>query len=191
MYLVSILLKTMNKLILLLACLCFSFFGMAQPKYAPLKLNNALVISHLDKESDRFTLEIAVSDVLSHARIKNMVALNLLKQGADPQILLTDSLNQILNGKGINTLMLVSVRGFDTRFKPSSGNITLAEDLAANNLFPIYKDEITSVTFEFHFYREGKLVFADLLKIGGFGDREKMLKKFKKKLIKKVQSSWM
>lgn len=166
-------------------------FGFAQTKFAPLKLNNALVVSHLDKESDQFSLEIAVSDVLSRSRVKNTVSLNVLKAGGDPQVLMTDSLTQLLKTKGINTLMLVSVRGFDNRFRPSTGNMTLAEDLAADNLFPIYKEDIVSVTFEFHFYRDGKLVYADLLKIGGAGSRDKVLRKFRKKLAKKVQKDWI
>lgn len=165
--------------------------GFAQAKFPPLKLNNALIVSHLDKESDQFSLEIAVSDVLSKSKVKNTVSLNVLKAGGDPQVLLTDSLTQLLKAKGINTLMLVSVRGFDNRFRPSTGNMTLAEDLAADNLFPIYKEDIVSVTFEFHFYRDGKLVYADLLKIGGAGSRDKVLRKLRKKLAKRVQKQWM
>lgn len=180
----------MRQISLIVATVFVGFASFGQVNKTPLKLTNALIVSHLDKEADRFTLEIAVSDVLSKASVKNMVALNVLKQGGDPQILMTDSMTSVLASKGINTLMLVSVRGFDNRFKPSSGNITLAEDLAANNLFSIYKDEITSVTFEFHFYREGKLVYADLLKIGGINSREKVVKKLQKKLSKRVYSHW-
>ena len=179
--------KSLVSFLFLSVCL----FGFGQTKFAPLKLNNALVVSHLDKQSDQFSLEIAVSDVLSRSRVKNTVSLNVLKAGGDPQVLMTDSLTQLLNTKGINTLMLVSVRGFDNRFRPSTGNMTLAEDLAADNLFPIYKEDIVSVTFEFHFYRDGKLVYADLLKIGGAGSRDKVLRKFRKKLAKRVQKSWM
>lgn len=179
--------KSLLSFLFLGACL----LGFSQAKFPPLKLNNALVVSHLDKESDQFSLEIAVSDVLSKAKIKNTVSLNVLKAGGDPQVLMTDSLTQLLKAKGINTLMLVSVRGFDNRFRPSSGNMTLAEDLAADNLFPIYKEDIVSVTFEFHFYREGKLVYTDLLKIGGINSRDKVLKKLRKKLEKKVVKDWI
>ncbi len=179
--------KSLVSFLFLSACLV----GFAQTKFPPLKLNNALVVSHLDKESDQFSLEIAVSDVLSRSKVKNTVSLNVLKAGGDPQVLLTDSLTQLLTAKGINTLMLVSVRGFDNRFRPSTGNMTLAEDLAADNLFPIYKEDIVSVTFEFHFYRDGKLVYADLLKIGGINSRDKVLRKLRKKLAKKVQKDWV
>lgn len=181
----------MKKSLLSFLFLSVCLLGFAQAKFPPLKLNNALVVSHLDKESDQFSLEIAVSDVLSRAKIKNTVSLNVLKAGGDPQVLMTDSLTQLLKGKGINTLMLVSVRGFDNRFRPSTGNMTLAEDLAADNLFPIYKEDIVSVTFEFHFYRDGKLVYTDLLKIGGVNSRDKVLRKFRKKLAKKVVKDWM
>ncbi len=179
--------RSLLSFLFLSACL----LGFSQAKFPPLKLNNALVVSHLDKESDQFSLEIAVSDVLSKTKIKNTVSLNVLKAGGDPQVLMTDSLTQVLKAKGINTLMLVSVRGFDNRFRPSSGNMTLAEDLAADNLFPIYKEDIVSVTFEFHFYREGKLVYTDLLKIGGINSRDKVLRKLRKKLAKKVVKDWI
>ncbi len=180
----------MKKSLLSLLFLSVSLVGLSQAKFPPLKLTNALVVSHLNKEADQFSLEIAISDVLSKSNVKNTVALNVLKAGGDPQVLMTDSLTQILKGKGINTLMLVSVRGFDNRFRASSGNMTLAEDLAADNLFPIYKEDIVSVTFEFHFYRDGKLVYTDLLKIGGAGSRDKVLKKLRKKLAKKVEKDW-
>jgi hypothetical protein len=181
----------MKKSLLSLLFLGICLIGTAQAKFPPLKLNNALVVSHLNKQSDQFSLEIAVSDVLSRCKVKNTVSLNVLKAGGDPQILMTDSVGQILKAKGINTLMLVSVRGFDNRFRPSTGNMTLAEDLAADNLFPIYKEDIVSVTFEFHFYRDGKLVYTDLLKIGGAGSRDMVLRKFRKKLAKKVVKDWI
>ncbi|MNJ88868.1 hypothetical protein D3C87_64250 [compost metagenome] len=181
----------MKKVLVSSLFLCICLLGFGQVKNAPLKLTNALIVSHLDKQADQFSLEIAVSDVLSKARVKNMVSLNILKAGGDPQVLMTDSVTQLLKAKGINTLMLVSVRGFDNRFRPSSGNMTLAEDLAADNLFPIYKEDIVSVTFEFHFYRDGKLVYTDLLKIGGVNSRDKVLRKLRKKLGKKVVKDWI
>lgn len=155
-----------------------------------LKLNNAVIVSHLDKVEDRFSLEIALSETLSKTNVKNIVSLNLLKQGGDPQVLLTDSMSQILQSKGLNTLMLVSVRGYDKRFKPSTQKFTLAEDLAAENLFPLYKEDIVSVTLEFHFYRGGQLVYTDLLKISGATSREKVLKKLRKQLAKKIEKDW-
>lgn len=177
----------MKKQILFLLVVFSSISAFSQE----LKLTNALIVSHMDKQQDRFSLEIACSEVLSNAGVKNGVSLNVMKQGGDPQVLLTDSLTQVLAAKGLNTFMLVSVRGYDKRFKVSEQKISLSEDLAIDNLFPIYKEDIVSVSFEFHFYRDGKLVYADIMKVGGAGSREKVMKKFRKKLAKKVAKDWI
>jgi hypothetical protein len=155
-----------------------------------LKLSNAVIVSHLDKQEDRFSLEIALSETLSKAGVKNTVSLNLLKQGGDPQVLITDSMSSLLKERGYNTLMLVSVRGYDKTFKPSSKNFNITEDLAAENLFPLYKEDIVSVTFEFHFYRGNELIYTDLIKIPGATSRDKVLKKLRKKLAKKIVKDW-
>lgn len=177
----------MKQLVLLfIGIAAFAPFSKAQTDN--LHLTNALVVSHLDKQEDRYSLEVSVSEILSAHGIKNGVSLNILKQGGDPQILMTDSLTKVLDSKGLNTLMLVSIRGYDRRFKPSGKKITLAEDLSAANLFSLYKDEIVSVTLEFHFYRGGVLVGTDLLKLNGASSRDAVLKKLRKKLPKKVRN---
>lgn len=163
-------------------------FSFAQKR--ALNLTNAVIVSHLDKPEDRFSLEIALSEAMASSGIKNTVSLNLLKQGGNPQILIQDSMTRILSEKGFNTLMLVSVRGYDKKFQSSSENFNLQEDLAAENLFPLYKEDIVSVTFEFHFYREGQLVYTDMIKIGGASSREKVLRKLRKALVKKVNKKW-
>ncbi len=178
------------KLNVMLAALLFTGFSLAQEKPAVLKIDNAVIISHLDKQADRFSLEIALSETFTNNKIKNILSLNLLKEGADPQVFLTDSMQTLLASKGFNTLCLVSVRGYDKKFQKSTTNFTLAEDLAAENLFPLYKEDIVSVTLEFHFYQQGKLVHTDLLKISGASSREKVLKKLRKKLPKKIQKDW-
>ncbi len=85
-----------------------------------LGLKNALVISQMDKQSDRFSIEVAVSEILTSEGIKNALALNLIKQGGDPQIILSDSIKNGLATKGIDTYMLISVRGYDKKFKAST-----------------------------------------------------------------------
>lgn len=175
----------MKKLVLLFALALTGIHAGAQTD--TLDLTNALVISHIDKQEDRYTLEVNVSEILSANGIKNGVSLNMLKQGGDPQILMSDSVTRILAAKGINTLMLVSIRGYDRKFKPSSQKITLAEDLAASNLFSLYKEDIVSVTLEFHFYRNGVLVGSDLLKISGISSRDAVIKKLRKKLPKRIR----
>lgn len=183
-------LKNTLLLFLLLSGTVFGQADSVSHKVKDLKLTNAVIVSHLDKQEDRFSLEIALSEVLSRNGVKNTVSLNLLKQGGDPQVLITDSMANVLKEKGFNTMMLVSVRGYDKKFRPSSENFNIAEDLAAENLFPLYKEDIVSVTFEFHFYRNNELVYTDLLKIPGAGSRDKVLKKLRKKLVKKVNKDW-
>lgn len=179
----------MKQLTILAALVLLAFRIGAQTD--TLNLRNALVVSNIDSQEDRFTLEVAVSELLSAQGIKNGVSLNILKQGGDPQVLMTDSVAAVLNGKGINTLMLVSIRGYDKRFRPTEKQFTLAEDLASSNLFRLYKEDIVSVTLEFHFYRDGKLVGTDLLKIGGISSREAVMKKLRKKLPKRIRKRWM
>ena len=79
-------------------------FSFAQKR--ALNLTNAVIISHLDKPEDRFSLEIALSEAMASSGIKNTVSLNLLKQGGNPQILIQDSMTRILSEKGFNTLIL-------------------------------------------------------------------------------------
>jgi hypothetical protein len=179
----------MKQLILLFVGL-LSFAPIVLSQTDTLNLTNALVVSHLDKQEDRYSLEVAISEILAANGVKNAVSLNILKQGADPQILMSDSLTKVLAAKGINTLMLVSIRGYDRRFKRSEKKFTLAEDLSAANLFSLYKEDIVSVTLEFHFYRNGVLVGSDLMKIGGASSREAVLKKLRKKLPKRINHKW-
>lgn len=178
----------MKKIFFLLAIVLTGVTAQAQTD--TLNLTNALVVSHMDNQEDRYSLEVAISEILSRSNVKNMLSLNVLKEGGDPQILMTDSLTKMLNAKGINTLMLVSIRGYDRKFKPSEKKITLAEDLAAANLFSLYKEDIVSVTLEFHFYRNGVLVGSDLMKIGGISSRDGVMKKLRKKLPKRVMKKW-
>src|SRR3989338_6785433 len=161
----------MKQLILLIAVIGLGSISNAQTD--SLHLTNALVVSHMDNQEDRYSLEVAISEILTPNQMKN-----------------ADSLTQILAAKGINTLMLVSIRGYDKRFKRSEKKLTLAEDLSAANLFSLYKDDIVSVTLEFHFYRNGKLVGSDLLKIGAISSREGVMKKLRKKLPKRIRKHW-
>ena len=87
--------------------------------------------------------------------------------------------------------MLVSVRGYDKKFKPSSCKDDLQQALSVGNLFPMYRDEIVSVSFEFIFYRNGQCVGADIVKCGNVSDRESVLKKFRKQIGKKLTNDWL
>jgi hypothetical protein len=68
-----------------------------------LKLKNALVIGQLDKQEDRYSLEINLTEMLSEAGVKSMPSLNVLKLGSDASILASDSVQKVLAAKGIDT----------------------------------------------------------------------------------------
>lgn len=178
----------MKRALYTLICLLISSASMAQTEN--LKLTNALIVGLMNNQQDRFTLEVALSEILASEGIKNAVALNMLKQGAKPEQLVNDSITRALEAKGINTVMVVSIRGYDRRFKVSEKDMTLSQDLGAENLFTLYKEDLVSVTLEFHFYRNGLLVGSDLLKISNVSDRDAVLKKLRKKLPKRIARRW-
>jgi hypothetical protein len=169
--------------------LCFSVHIAAQVEN--LNLKNALVVAQLDQEDDRFSVEINLTEILSTAGIKAVPSLNVLKLGNDAAILATDSIQELVKSMGVDTYMLVSVRGYDKKFKPSSCKDDLQQALSVGNLFPMYRDEIVSVSFEFIFYRNGQCVGADIVKCGNVSDRESVLKKFRKQIGKKLTSDWI
>ncbi len=170
-----------------LICL-FSLNLLAQTK--DLKLNNALIVGQLDKSDDRYLIEVALTEVLAANGIKAMPSMNILKVGNDPQILASDSLQQIAKAKGYDTYVLVSVRGFDKSFKLAKNHGTLKSMLAEGHLFPIYRDEVVSVSFEFFFYRNGEYVATDIIKCGNISSRDTVIKRLKKKLAKRIPKDW-
>ncbi len=176
-----------NLLVGLLFFTNFSVFAQVEN----LKLKNALVIAQLDQEEDRFSIEINLTELLSTAGIKAVPSLNLMKIGNDAVILASDSIQEMARSMGVDTYMLVSVRGYDKKFKPSSCKDDLQQALSVGNLFPMYRDEIVSVSFEFIFYRNGQCVGSDIVKCGNVSDRESVLKKFRKQITKKITNDWL
>ena len=102
----------------------FAFFILfisinAYTQYEPLNLKNCLIVGQLEHQEDRFTLEVNLSEIFASCGIKTMASLNVLKRGSDLLLLSSDSLYQIMKQKGIDTYVLVSVRGYDNNFKIS------------------------------------------------------------------------
>ena len=173
---------------LFIATVFITSFGFSQTK--GLNLTNALIVGQLDKSEDRFTLEIYLTEMLSSNGINAMPSLNILKEGTSLTTLATDSVKTMLKAKGIDTYVLVSVRGYDRKFKPATKHGDLMTELASGHLFPLYRDEISSITFEFKFFRNGEFAGYDLVKLGGANSRENVMKKFHKKIGKRIYSSW-
>ena len=171
------------------------FFGLAiltqLVSAQSVKLTNAVVITQFDKEEDRYAMQALMADILKGYQIKALPVMNVLKQGEDPQHLLNDSIQQIIVQKGFDTYLVVNVRGYDRTFKPSEDTQTLAELLETTSIYQIYRDEATSVSFEFSIYRDGKLVSRQVLRCGNVSDRDSVLKRLRKRLPKKVIPTWI
>ncbi|MCE3296310.1 MAG: hypothetical protein K0R65_2024 [Crocinitomicaceae bacterium] len=176
------------KKILFLALVSIQFTGFSQIE--SLDLKNVLVVGQLDKPEDRFTVEVNMTEILAEQGIKTMASLNVLKQGAEMITIASDSVAAVLKAKGIDTYVLVSVRGYDTRFKPSKNHNDLKTELTTGHLFPLYRDETVSVTLEFNFYRNGQFVAYDILKLPGTSSRDEVIKKLHKKLPKRINKLW-
>lgn len=176
------------KNIIFLFVFLFSLPVVAQ--YDPLNLKNCLIVGQLENQDDRFTLEVNLAEIFAESGIKTMASLNILKRGGDLYMLESDSLAKVLKAKGIDTYVLVSVRGFDINFKISEKPEGIKSELDAGHLFPLYRDGITSVTLEFNFYRNGKFVGNDLVKLPSVGDRDEVVKKMHKKIPKRIRKFW-
>jgi hypothetical protein len=157
---------------------------------AQFALKNALVIGQLDKPEDRFSVEINVTELFSSNGIKAMPSLNVLKLGSSAELLATDSIKNSLTAKGIDTYVLVFVRGYDKNFKPTDRKDDLITTLNSGSLFPIYRDEVTSVSFEFLFYRNGQMVASDIIKCSNVADRDAVVRKLRKGVEKRLKKKW-
>ncbi len=173
---------------IILLIIGFSISTQAQDE---LNLKNALVIAQQDEQSDRFSLEVAVLQLLNDYGVKTKASLNVLKQGGTADVLLTDSLQAKLKEEGIDTYMLISVRGYDKRFRPSDKINSLQEEIEAGHLFPLYRESATSVTFTVTFYREGKPVHYELIKTGTIGSKDAVIKKLMKKMERSLRKDWL
>jgi len=161
-----------------------------QAQKETIQLKNALVIGQLDKEEDRYSVEINLTELLTDAGIKAIPSLNILKLGSDAAIIATDSIQTLVASKGIDTYILVSVRGYDKTFKKTHRKDELKTALDAGNLFPIYRDEVVSVSFEFMFYRNGQFIGTDIIKCGNVSSRDTVIKRFRKSVAKRIEKRW-
>lgn len=153
-------------------------------------LKECVVIAQFEKPEDRYALEVNLCEIFTAMHIKAIPATNFVKQGGSSQVLATDSSLTALKEKGFSTYCLVNVKGFDNRFKKSEHPPLFSEGLDRATIYNLYKDEISNLTLEFIFYREGKPVFNDVYKISNIGDRDDVIKRLKKKGPKYFLKNW-
>lgn len=176
-----------NTIFLTFVIISTSFFSQLDK----LDLKNVVIVAQLDRPEDRFTTEINLSEILANCGVKTIASLNAQRQGSDIENLHYDSIQKALLEKGFDTYVLVSVRGYDTKFKPSTIHNDFKTELAIGHLFPLYRESIASITFEFSFFRNGQFVAYDMIKLGGVGSRDEVVKKLRKKLPKRVVKYWL
>ena len=155
-----------------------------------LNLTNALVIGQMDNQEDRYSIEINMTEMMTSRGMKAMPSLNMIKRGADSRVLASDSVAQVCKSKGIDTYVLVSVRGYDRKFKTTGKKETLTEALDRGNLFQLYSPDIVSVSFELKFFRNGEFLHSEIIKLGNVGGRESVIKRFRSKVGKKLDKNW-
>jgi hypothetical protein len=114
-----------------------------------------------------------------------------MKQGADPLILASDTMVNNLKIKGFDTYVVVNVKGYDRKFKNSSAEMSLEDALKQTSIYHLYKDDITSITFEFSVFRNGKRINTNLLKVGNISNRDDVLKRFRKKAPKHLTNYFL
>jgi hypothetical protein len=174
----------MKKIILIaLLFVVSTTFGQKQK----LNLTNALIVGQMDKADERFMLEIALTEFFAEMNVRAVPSINVLKQGARPEDLIGPEMRAAVKAKGLDTYMLVSVRGYDSRFKKTNKNDSLDIALDYGTLFSLYRDEATSVTFEFFIFRNDVMVKTALIRCGNISSKETVIKRLKKKLARKYK----
>jgi len=153
-------------------------------------LENALVIGQMDTPEDRYSIEILLTEMLSSNGVKASPSLNVLKLGSDSRILASDSIQQVLAAKGIDTYCLVSIRGFDRKHNVANISDDFETALNQASFFELYRMDAVSITFQFKFFRDNKCVHAEVVKCGNIGSRSSVLKRFRKKVGKRIKKSW-
>jgi hypothetical protein len=171
---------------LIVAIIFLTTFSVIGQQTAPFQLTNAFIVAQLDRPEEKFSLEINLAELFSEQGVNVFPSLNILKQGQNPTVLASDSVISILKNKQLDTYVLVSVRGYDRNYRKKSKQTSLIEELSSSHLFPIYRDDIVSLTFEFLFYQNGNQVYSDLLKIKNINNKDSVLKKLHKKLPKLI-----
>ncbi len=179
------------KRILVFSCLSLllSSFAFAQkvshPKISNLK--GALILVKNDKPEERFSMESNFGKIFSTYGMPILLSINLIKERAPLSELGESKIQSELNARNINSVLVISVRGFDTRFKPRTKiPQTLGEMLQEGNLNPISKEEVSSVTVEFFQYVNGKFSGYHMQRVGGAASKTKVYTRLQKRLDKLV-----
>lgn len=182
--------KIMKNLLLIAISVFFmNHYAWTQEKEA-LNLKNVLIVGQQDDMSDRYILEVGLLQLFADYNIKAKASLNVIKQKGTDEILLNDTIYQTLKDEGIDTYLLVSIRGYNKRFKPSDEASPLEDEINAGHLYPLHRESASNVTFSFTFYRDMKPVHHELIRTGTVGSKDAVMKKLLKKVEKRLARDW-
>ncbi len=159
-------------------------------KKTSIYLNNTLVIGQMDTPEDRYSIEITLTQMLANNGVKAVPSLNILKLGSDARSLASDSIQKIAAAKGIDTYCIVSIRGFDRKYTVSNNADDFETALDQASFFELYRADAVSVSFQFKFFRDNKCVHSEIVKCGNIGSRESVIKRFRRKVGKRVKKRW-
>ena len=151
---------------------------------------NAIVIGQFDLPEDRYSIEISTTQILNDLNIKAYPSLNILKFGSDAALLASDSIQKLQKVKGYDVYLVINVRGYDRRYKKSKRLNKLSQILSSGTLFQIHREDITSVSFELSLYKNDSLFYRDIIKCGNISDRGTVIKRYSKKLTRRVNKKW-
>lgn len=176
-----------------LSCLIFLTLSHtnAQETTRPLAEKNVLIIAKQDKTSDQYSMEVALMHMFKQYGITTKASLNYVKQGGGATILMEDSIVDILKKQGIDTYLVVTIRGYDKRYSPISELPSLKDQLSTNSIYELYRDGIANVSFSFTFYKDLKPVYSELIRTGTVGSKEAVIEKLLKKVEKHLKKDWI
>ena len=130
------------KITLIILLLFVANFSVAQKSKNPkMGLTNAVIIGQMDNSADRYSVEINMTELFSTNGVKSLASLNMIKLGSDSQQLASDSVALQVKEKGFDTFILISVRGYDKRFKANTSNEDFLTALGRANLFQLYQED--------------------------------------------------
>jgi hypothetical protein len=155
-----------------------------------IKLNNAVVVGMFDRKDERFQMEIMMAELLAQQGIKTKVSLNFVKEGAELTSFANDTVQEAIHKAGFDTYVLFSVRGYDTKFKPATIKYSLVDELKLGHLFPVFREEISYIVFEFKIYKNQEMIGYNLLKVPS-PSNDGMIKKFKSKVTNLIKKNWI
>lgn len=161
-----------------------------QPKKLNPPLRNAVVLAQMDSQEDRYSTEVCLTNIFGGFGIKAKPSLNIIKRGEDAVEILSEENQAKLTADGFDTYVVVRVLGYDRKYTATNLNDDLKTTLGLGAFYGLFRPEMTNITFEFKIFRNGKIQRVDVKKIGNIGNRDDVLRKLSKTIVRLLEKSW-